>query len=87
MFNDQPLCAETQIESPLWGTKNVLNKDWGAWFYLFEADPQIFWQLSYVKAEGKSLSSFLPSPEVHICYVCVTLVYLLYISMINAAFM
>ena len=46
-----------------------------------------FWQPSYVKAEGKSLSSFISSPKLHICYVCVTLVYLLYISMINAAFM
>ena len=48
---------------------------------------KFFWQPSYVKAEGKSLSSFIPSPKLHICYVCVTLVYLLYISMINVAFM
>ena len=77
----------SQIESSLWGTQNVLNKDWGACFYLFEADPQIFWQPSYVKAEGKSLSSFLSSPKLHIRYVCVTLVYLLYFSMISVAFM
>ena len=42
-----------------------------AWFYLFEADRQSFWQPSNVKAEVKSLSSFIPSPKLHICYVCV----------------
>ena len=48
-------------------------------FYFFEADPQIFLQHSYVKAEGKSLSSSIPLPKLYICYICVTLMYLLYI--------
>ena len=77
-MNNRPLCAETQIESPLWGTLNVLNQDWDG-FYFFEADPQIFLQHSYVKAEGKSLSSSIPLPKLYICYLCVTLMYFLYI--------
>ena len=57
------------------------------WCYFFEADPQTFGiKPSYVKAKGKSLSSSLPSPKLHICYICVTFMYLLYISMINVAF-
>ena len=55
--------------------------------FFFEADPQIFLKPSYAKAEGKSLSSSLPLPKLHISYVCVKFMYLLYISMINVAFM
>ena len=63
-----------------------LNRPWGGFNFL-EADPQIFLQPSYVKVEGKSLSSSIPLLKLNICYICVTLVYLLDIYMIDIAFM
>ena len=56
-------------------------------FYFFDADLPIFLQPSYIKAGGKSLSSSIPWPKLHVCYICVTLVYLLQKYMINVAFM
>ena len=71
------MCGDSNRIAPL---RNLKCLKLGLrWFYLFKADPQFFLQPSYVKAEGKSLSSSIPLPKLHVCYICVTLMCLLYI--------
>ena len=80
------MCGDSNRIAPL-RTLKCLKPGLRCMVLSFRSWSANFLTTSYVKAERKSLSSFIPSPELHICYVCVTLVYLFYISMINAAFM